>query len=312
MSSGVSEIYELYGRRYRSDVELDLPGSPGESYDVAIRWGADILDSSAPPPGEVIASYASQTTTWYVATASVTCFVLRFPNVGEFIVARDLTEVIVRRDPSGQPELLPILLTGTLSAFLLALSGETVLHASAVEISGGALAFVGQSGRGKSTLAALLCVELAHLVTDDVLVVRVDGGHATCLGGATELRLRPGSTTIADARPDRPVRPTADGRLAVTAPSAASGTLPLSAIIIPTPSQDSRAVKMRQMAPANALFMLLSIPRVYGWTLPEVLQRDFETLSRLVNRVPVFEALVPWGPPFDPAIAAELAALATR
>ena len=39
----------------------------------------------------------------------------------------------------------------------------------------------------------------------------------------------------------------------MTAPSAASGTLPLSAIIIPTPSQDSRAVKMRQMAPANAL-----------------------------------------------------------
>ena len=51
------------------------------------------------------------------------------------------------------------------------------------------------------------------------------------------------------------------------------------------------------------MFGLLAFPRVHGWRDKAVLAREFATLSQVVNQVPVFEATIPWGPPFDPDIA---------
>ena len=304
-------VYFQCGLRLRSEVELDLPVVAGDGCDVDIRWGPDIDDSSELPPGDVIASYEDDATTWYTATSTGSGYHLRFSNVGEFVISEDLSEMTVRRDRSGRDELLPILLAGTASAFLLALRGETVLHASAVAIEGSALAFVGQSGRGKSTLAALLCVDGAELVTDDVLAVD-PGPPVSCVGGAHEVRLRSAAAVIAETRPDRPTRLTADERLAFTPVPAPLQSLPLSAIIIPSPSRTTTEIAVKVVPPADALFVLLSFPRVHGWRQPDVLRRDFTTLSQLVNLVPVLSVTVPWGPPFDPDVTRSLAALGLR
>jgi hypothetical protein len=40
-----------------------------------------------------------------------------------------------------------------------------------------------------------------------------------------------------------------------------------------------------------------------------VLTRDFATLSNLVNVVPVYDVLIPWGPPFDRSVVDALADL---
>ena len=40
-----------------------------------------------------------------------------------------------------------------------------------------------------------------------------------------------------------------------------------------------------------------------------MLRRDFTTLSRLVNEIPVYDVVIPWGPPFDPTVAPALANL---
>ena len=94
-----------------------------------------------------------------------------------------------------------MLVGGTLLAFVLTMRGEAVLHASAVQVGDAALAFVGASGMGKSTMATLLCADGARLVTDDVL--RLD-----TTSSATDLR--PGSDRAAAAQgrrpPGRPVR----------------------------------------------------------------------------------------------------------
>jgi hypothetical protein len=201
------------------------------------------------------------------------------------------------------------LLAGTVSAFVLTLRGHTVLHASAVAIDGTALAFVGQSGRGKSTLATVLCLEGAELVTDDVLTVSA-GLPVTCLGGASELRLRTAAMPLAEVRPEAATRETADDRLAIAFGAAPPAPLPLAAIIVPRPSRDVTEISVRRLEPSTALFWLLSFPRIYGWSEPRVLSRDFATLSKLVNTVPVYDVTIPWGPPFNPDVARELSALA--
>jgi hypothetical protein len=262
-------------------------------------------------PGDDIVSYDLDDARWYSATATDAGYRMRFHECGEFEISADLEQVVVRRDPAGRTELLPILMAGTVSAFLLALRGHTVLHASAVSIGGEALAFVAPSGRGKSTLAALLCLAGAELITDDVLVVEANDA-VVCRGGATELRLRASAAPLAAASPEAATRTTADDRLALTADKMLAETLPLRAIVIPAPSRTATQVEHRTVDPSTALFTLLSIPRVYGWRDPDVLRRDFTTLSALVNRVPVLDVVVPWGPPFDPAVAPALARLVER
>jgi hypothetical protein len=305
MSLSEPATYSVCGLRLRSELHLDLPPSAEDSWDVDVLWGEDIEDSAAPPPGRPIASFIHDDVAWYTATVTASGYVLRFKNCGEFFIAADLTRLEVRRDRSGEVELLPILLAGTVSAFLLALRGETVLHASAVAIGGAALAFVGQSGRGKSTIAALLCVGGAELVTDDVLTIDT-GPPVTCTGGASELRLRPSAASIGEGRPGTTARTTADDRLALGVKTAPQRPLPLAAIVIPSPSRTSSNVEFTRLEPSTALFALLSIPRVHGWQRDDVLTRDFSTLTDVVNRVPIYEVTIPWGPPFDPDVAETL------
>lgn len=60
-----------------------------------------------------------------------------------------------------------------LSPKLLALRGHTVLHSSAVEVGGGVVAFLGQSGAGKTTTARALVTSGAALIAEDKLLVKV-------------------------------------------------------------------------------------------------------------------------------------------
>jgi hypothetical protein len=310
VSAAERPVYVQCGLRLRSEVELRLPTSPGDGFDVDVRWGDDIVDSGEPPPGDVIAAYGSGEDSWYTATDTGSGFLVRFRDCGEFAISSDLAEVHVRRDLGGRFELLPILLAGTVSAFLLTLRGETVLHASAVAIDGAALAFVGQSGRGKSTLAAVLSGNGANVVADDVLTVDTSP-PVTCTGGASELRLRTAAAALAEDRPGIVSRTTADERLAIATTPAPLEPLPLAAIVVPGPSRTAIEVEVTRLPPSQAVFWLLAFPRVHGWCRPDVLSRDFAVLSQLVNLVPVYDVTIPWGPPFSPDVFRSLAALAS-
>ena len=58
---------------------------------------------------------------------------------------------------------------------VLSRAGHMVVHASAVATPVGAVAFVGSSGRGKSTLASSLALQGFPLVTDDCLLLAEAG-----------------------------------------------------------------------------------------------------------------------------------------
>ena len=300
-------VYEQCGLRIRSDIPLQLPMSGATTWDVNVQVGPDV-DTGEPPSGEVIAVYGSGESNWYTATRTDEGFLVRFRRCGEFVISADLSAVEVRSDPTGRHELLPILMAGTVSGLLLALRGHTVLHASAVGLGSAAMAFVGQSGRGKSTVAALMCVDGAQLITDDLLTVAA-GPPVSCLGGAGELRLREKAREIADRLPGAITRDTVDERLALAPTAAPPGPHGLAAIVIPSPSRTVAAVEVTRIEPSAALFQILAFPRVHGWSDPGVLSRDFAVLSAVVSHVPVYGATIPWGPPFDPAVARSLAAL---
>src|ERR1700690_1964968 len=63
---------------------------------------------------------------------------------------------------------------GSVRALLRDLEGGLSLHASAVAIGGRAILFIGQSGAGKSTAAAEMCLgSRAQLLADDIASLNV-------------------------------------------------------------------------------------------------------------------------------------------
>lgn len=297
------------GLRIRSEFPLDLPRGDADEWDVDVSWGGDIDDSKDPPPGELVARFAEGPGSWYTATWTGVDYIFRFRECGEFVISGDLRRVRVRRDLAGNHTLLPVLVAGTLAAFILTLRGDTVLHASAVAVDGSGLAFAGFSGRGKSTMAALLCAGGAELVADDLLVIE-PGTPPKCRGGAGELRLRPSAAGIPAGLDGSPIRITADDRSAVSPARFGGGSIQLSAIVLPSPSQEIDKLVVRRLAPPTALVGLLTAPRVHGWQRSEILSREFTVLGEVANSIPVYDVQVPWGPPFDSAIAPALVDLA--
>lgn len=92
-------------------------------------------------------------------------------GVGEFLVGRDGLEILCSPAAGVEDESFQVYLLGQAFSFALVRAGFEPLHATAVERHGEALALVGQSGQGKSTLAASFLASGLRLLTDDLLLV---------------------------------------------------------------------------------------------------------------------------------------------
>lgn len=299
--------YAAYGLTVAGDLELPLPPGPARAPDLVLRRGADRPVPPVRPGTERLAEVLRPDgSIFYTLGRSATATVLRYPGLCDFVGDRTLSEITVHLEPGADDGLLPVLVSGTLLAVHLMLRHAHVLHASAVHVDGRALAFVGSSGMGKSTVSAALCEVGCDLVSDDLLRVDlVDDGHIVHPGG-TENRLRPSARVLAEAAGPAAVRETADGRLALRSRVWAAGPLPLAACVVPRPDRAAAAVSVRRLRPSIALLSLSRYPRVLGWSDAETTASAFQALADLVERVPVFEATIPWGLPFADGVLTDL------
>lgn len=292
----------VYGLTVLSELPLHVhrPAPYGAAADLEIRLGAPAKATDATPPGRLLLDLRGSRH-FYAATAVDDGYRLRFFGTCDVEVDAELAVATVHPVPGADPELVSVLVSGTLLALVLALRGETVLHASAVHLGDAALAFVGASGMGKSTMATLMCSAGARLVTDDVLRVDLTGSAPTCSLGATELRLRKGADELADRFGSAPgMRTTGDERQALEVLAATTDDLPLAALVIPLPEHapERRSAELSRLSASEALLVLAQFPRLLGWQDPDVRRAAFHQLADVVDRVPVFAARLPWGPPF--------------
>lgn len=297
--------YHAYGLLIASDVALPLPPiAPAGSPDLVLHRGEDRPVPHERPRGERLAEVGRPNhTVFYTVARDDKQTILRYPGLCDFVGDVRFERIAVHLHPGADEDLLPVLIAGALLAMHLMLRGELVLHASAVQAGGRAVAFVGRSGMGKSTLAAALCEQGCGLVSDDLLRVdRAAGGALLVHPGGTESRLRPAAHALAATAAQDAVYETADGRLALRPRELVTGPLLLAACVVPRPSRDVTEVATRRLRPLEALLLLSSYPRVLGWHDPATMATSFQALGDLVERVPVFEAAIPWGLPFAPGV----------
>jgi hypothetical protein len=80
----------------------------------------------------------------------------------------------IRCEPLAHPDLFRLPLLEPVMAVLLHQRGHLLLHASAVARGDQVWAFLGNTGLGKSTLAAALCAQGYSFVADDIVAIRFD------------------------------------------------------------------------------------------------------------------------------------------
>lgn len=306
-SSGTA-LYELCGVRVKSELPL-TPAEPVSqgSFDIELTLGERYATPDDPPEGNIIAEAQFRGGEGYTCTETDDGYRLRFHSACDFRVSGDLRRVCAHLSPGTSAELAGLLFRGNVLALILALSGECALHAGAVGINGAALAFLGGSGMGKSTLTALFCSRGADLIADDLLRLQKDGPGFRCWPGAGDIRLRPGAEELARelaaGEPDKSI----DGRFLIRNARRVTPPLPLRAIVIPRPLRDCSGLRAERLSRARALFYLVGYPRVSGRKMGGPFSRQFELLGEVAKAVPVYEAVIPWGPPFDPELTTSLA-----
>ena len=112
-----------------------------------------------------------------------------FHDLARFLI-EDGRRIMVDIVGDVEEDVIAARVLGEIFATLLRQRGLLVLHACAVEKEGEAIAFVGESGWGKSTLAEAFCQRGYSLVTDDVLALSFEGSQPTLVSSYPEIRLR--------------------------------------------------------------------------------------------------------------------------
>lgn len=179
----------LYGFEIKSEVPLRrLNSAAGSRGELTLERAAVPL---AVPAGEPAGSLVGEDGyCWYASyeLEGGECL-LRLPPTGSFLLDPKRGRVVVE-PTDDDAELLEHRIASSAVCTLLALQGDLVLHAAAVEAEGRAIVFCGPSLRGKSTLAAALGAAGCRLLAEDGVVVAQGAREPLAYPGARGVRMR--------------------------------------------------------------------------------------------------------------------------
>lgn len=217
---------------------------------------------------------------------------LRWSQLFEFLVAQDgrrITGHPLR--PVSQETFQAYLLTQVLSFALLRMGIES-LHATTVVMDGKGVAFLGDCGYGKSTLAAACLKAGCALLTDDQLVLRQRGAQMIAYPGPARIKLMPAIARrlMGPAVDGFPLNPLTSKRIiSLTDAQYASSPVPLKVIYVLRPSRRCRSSRIvtRRLSARAAWYELTR-----GTFNPVVrdtnrLRTQFVWASQLAERIPI-------------------------
>jgi hypothetical protein len=214
------------------------------------------------------------------------------PGFGEHFVSSDGV-TLESRPPEIGGDQWQRLFFAQVVPLAAAAQGLDLLHASAVELEGRAVAFTGASGVGKTSLTAQLVARGYGFITDDVLAVDTDGVRMLAYAGPGLLHLDPQELDprggdrfhVIGPSPDDPVKL----RVRVT-PVVTS--LPLAAVVFVrrgSPVQEPE-LKPDEHGGARAVLGAAFLSYMDG---PGRLSAHLDVCSRLAAAGALFELVVP-------------------
>jgi hypothetical protein len=176
-------------------LESDLPffelqvGEKAEpEYRIKVSWTLAIDDSGC----EWFHTWSGQDDKpWLKLGRQAGGYFLRFPGMADFAVSHDGKEIRCCPVLDTPGKTVRHLILDQVMPLLLSRRGRLVLHGSAISTPQGAIAFIGQSGWGKSTLATSFSQNGMTVLTDDCLVIEENAECLTVIPTYPGVRLWP-------------------------------------------------------------------------------------------------------------------------
>lgn len=226
-------------------------------------------------------------TVWSYSFRVVSGFLLRFPDLADFQVEDNGQAIRCFPVPGLSEGTLQHLYLNQVLPLALSQQGKLVFHAGAIETQSGALAFLGVSGRGKSTLTASFATHAFRFLTDDGLVLEEDDVGFQARPSHPSIRLWQDSQEALvgeDAETAPPVQYTSKARfLAGENIPFCDQPRPLRRLYF-LGDGSAASVEFQPMAPSEALMELVKHSFLLDIEDQSTLSLHFDQLSRLVSR----------------------------
>jgi hypothetical protein len=127
-------------------------------------------------------------------------YLLRFPDLADFRVSSDGRRILMTCPEMTSPETIRHLLLDQVLPRVLAHTGAFVIHGSCVQHDRKGLIFLGETGQGKSSLAASFDAAGYSLLSDDALILLPREDSPRVLPTYRTLRLWPDAVSSLFAR----------------------------------------------------------------------------------------------------------------
>jgi len=291
-SMGLSYDYILYGFRLRTRIRLTLDDAP-------VEGKADLELFPAVPDWfeSTISQITLDPSDWmHIHEIAGAWSYVRYDGMFDFLISPMGDRIFYRWLAEVSLESFQTYALGRIFSFALVKKGYEPLHAATVVVNQRAVAFLGASTFGKSSLAACFVAAGYPLLTDDVLRLEEEGGRYIAFPGPPRLKLFPrvARLYLGDVSAGIPMN-----HLSVKSPkfvfSLAANQIcatptPLAAIYVvaaPRKVYRKQRITIGALPPAKALISLLTFTHNHELTGRDRLVRQFDAASRLSEKVPI-------------------------
>ena len=220
---------------------------------------------------------------------------VRWDGLGEFLVSSDGRRLACRMFDGAMSESFQVYLVQRALSFALLKRGFEPLHATAVVVDGQSIAFIGNSGFGKSSLAACFLNQGHKLLTDDLLLILQGASGPIAYPGPARIKLFPDMARrfLGERFSGVPMN---TGTKKLVLPLGAEQTcgrpvLLKALYVLESPREvrcgRHRGIRLGALNQREAFMALVRSTFNSVHTDPERLQRQFAEASWLVSTVPV-------------------------
>lgn len=265
--------------------------------DKAIAW----LHHWQLPAGDITLSLAR----------SSSGYLFRFPDRTDFLVSEDGLDIRCRPAADATPDTIEHYYWAQVLPRVLSHRGHVMVHASAVAIDNQAVAFIGETGYGKSTLAAAFGRQGAPMLADDCLRLALENRQVTATPFDTGLRLWPDSLKALFETPPAlfPMAHYSTKKRLTPGSQAKETPHPLKAIFIleaPDRCKANSPIKVAPITKRNALLNLIRQSFQLDVTDRQKNQNLFHRLADMTQHLPAYSLGYPRDYALLPAVQNEI------
>jgi hypothetical protein len=283
--------YLLYGLRIRSRIRLTL--------DECFESGtADVEFLPGDPDrfADIVAQVTFSSDWIHLHEVADGWSYIGYDGMFEFLVSPSGDRILYRFLAEVTLESFQTYALGRVFSFALVKMGYEPLHAATVVVNGRAVAFLGASTYGKSSLAACFVAAGYPLLTDDVLRLEEHDGRYMAFPGPSKLKLLPavarhylGDISVgvpinnkATSAPKLVFQLSREQRFTAAAPLAA-----IYVVAAPRKVYRKQRIMISALPALESVVSILSFTHNHNLTGPARLTRQLDAAQRLITMVPM-------------------------